>query len=680
MCGIAGFFTKSFAMGSKFKEALSLLSHRGPDYSGIFENKQKGVALAHARLSILDTSSLGHQPMSCREGRVVLSYNGEIYNFKELRLELISQGYNFKSQSDTEVLLNLYLANRNQPDGVAKMLHKLNGIFAFAIWDADQESLLLVRDALGVKPLYYRADENGFVFASEIKALLPWLKEGDSAEGEEALDRNVIPSGVFDKLDVTELDRYLTFLWCPGEGTPSRFVRKLCPGQAMWVKSGEIVEKFTWYELPVFESKKSESVQNLTLRNSASNGLNSKDAILGTEEFLRQAVHRQMVADVPLGAFLSGGLDSSSVVAFAKEQNPNLNCFTIEAIGSGEEGIVDDLPYAQRVADHLKVPLEIVKVDASLMANDLEEMVYQLDEPLADPAPLNVLYISRLARKQGIKVLLSGAGGDDIFTGYRRHRALMSEKYFAWLPKPVLKFIEGLSTKFDQRRVIFRRLRKLFNGASLEGDARIINYFRWIDRCDLMDLYSAEFKTALGEVSVESPMLEFLEDLPTCRSRLDRILALEQRFFLGDHNLNYTDKMSMAEGVEVRVPFLDLDLVDFASSIPEKFKQRRGEGKWVLKKAMEPYLPKDVIYRPKSGFGAPLRKWMQNELRELLRDYLSPLSINRRGIFDSGKVQNLISRNDTGEIDVSYTLLSLLCIEIWCRRFIDENNTNQNCL
>ena len=176
MCGIAGFSTKSFAMGSKLEEALSLLSHRGPDDAGVFENKPMGVALAHARLSILDVSSLGHQPMASEDGRVVLSYNGEIYNFKELRIELKSQGHDFSSQSDTEVLLHLYLANRNQPDGVAKMLRKLNGIFAFAIWDADQDSLLLVRDALGVKPLYYKADEKGFVFASEIKALLPWLK------------------------------------------------------------------------------------------------------------------------------------------------------------------------------------------------------------------------------------------------------------------------------------------------------------------------------------------------------------------------------------------------------------------------------------------------------------------------------------------------------------------------
>ena len=680
MCGIGGYYLSDGNKPWGIERIQVSLAHRGPDDSGVYEDKDMGVALAHARLSILDISSLGHQPMLSPEMGVVLVFNGEIYNFAEIRKDLEDNGVCFKSRSDTEVLLHLYLANRNHVDGVAKMLRRLNGIFTFAIWDNDKKSMLLARDALGVKPLYYRADEKGFVFASEIKALLPWQKESGSAKREKAKKRNTIYNEGFEKLDAAEIDRYLTFLWCPGEGTPSKFVRKLCPGEAMWVKSGEIVERFTWYELPVFESKKPESVQNFTPRNSARNGLNRKDAILGTEEFLRQAVHRQMVADVPLGAFLSGGLDSSSVVAFAREQNPDIRCFTIDVAGAGEEGIVDDLPYAQRVADHLKVPLEIVKVDASLMANDLEEMVFQLDEPLADPAPLNVLYISRLARKQGIKVLLSGAGGDDIFTGYRRHRALMSEKYFALLPKPVLKAIEGFSTKFDQRRVFFRRLRKLLNGVSLEGDARIINYFRWIDRCDLMDLYSAEFRTALGEVSVESPMFEFLADLPTHRSRLDRMLALEQRFFLGDHNLNYTDKMSMAEGVEVRVPFLDLDLVDFASSIPDKFKQRRGEGKWVLKKAMEPYLPNDVIYRPKSGFGAPLRKWMQNELRELLRDYLSPLSINRRGIFDSGKVQNLISRNDTGEIDVSYTLLSLLCIEIWCRRFIDEDNTNQNSL
>jgi asparagine synthase (glutamine-hydrolysing) len=520
------------------------------------------------------------------------------------------------------------------------MLRRLNGIFAFAIWDADRGELLLARDALGVKPVYYIADGQAFAFASEIKALLPPL------------------TGARD-LDIAAIDRYLSFLWCPGEGTPALQLRKLPPGEALWVKEGRIAERFRWYQLPAFRLGGKNSNLRLT------------EAVQGTEQHLRQAVQRQLVADVPVGAFLSGGLDSSSVVAFAREQNPDIRCFTIECTGASEEGIADDLPYARRVAAHLNVALEIVRIDAARMAADLPAMVVQLDEPLADPAPLNVLYISRLAREQGIKVLLSGAGGDDLFTGYRRHRALMAEGLWSWLPRSARVGLEQLSCRLDQRRPVLRRVRKLFNGASLDGDARLVNYFRWIDRGDLAALYTPEFRVALGTARAEDPMLEFLAHLPSGTSRLERLLALEQRFFLTDHNLTYTDKMSMAVGVEVRVPFLDLDLVEFAARIPSRFKQRGSCGKWVLKKAMEPYLPRDVIYRPKSGFGAPLRSWMRNELRNLLCDVLSPANLRSRGLFQANAVHQLIAANDCGKVDASYTLLSLLCIELWCLHFID---------
>lgn len=644
MCGIVGYsgrFTRA-----ELEKALGWISHRGPDDFGVYVEEARGVGLGHTRLSILDLSPLGHQPMLSDDDRVVLVFNGEIYNFRELRAELETQGHKFHSQSDTEVLLQLYLAQRSSAvrtsDGLADMLRRLNGIFAFAIWDSDREALLLARDALGVKPLYYSSTKSGMQFASEIKAL--------------QTEQHA--------LDAAALDRYLSFLWCPGEGTPSANVRKLGPGEAMWVKQGVIQERFTWFELPVFGPNAAAK---------ASQPFVSKAKVIrSTEQHLRQAVHRQMVADVPVGAFLSGGLDSSSVVAFAREQNPDIRCFTIEATGPDTEGISDDLPYARRVAAHLQVPLEVVRIDAARMAEDLPEMVAQLDEPLADLAPLNVLYISRLAREQGIKVLLSGAGGDDLFTGYRRHRALMSEGIWSWLPRPARTGLERLTSGLDQHRPLFRRLRKLFNGASLEGDARLVNYFRWVDQRDLLSLYTPEFRAALGDGNAEDPMLAFLAEMPPQTSRLERMLALEQRFFLTDHNLNYTDKMSMAVGVEVRVPFLDLELVNFAARIPNHLKQCGSEGKWVLKKAMEPYLPIDVIYRPKSGFGAPLRRWMRVELRDLLADLLGPDSLRRRGLFDSAAVQRLIQANDQGKIDASYTLLSLMCIELWCRRFINQ--------
>ncbi len=629
MCGILG-FSGAFDPAA-LSAGLRAISHRGPDDSGVFTTARLG--LGHVRLSILDLSPLGHQPMVSVDGAVVLVFNGEIYNFQELRVGLEARGVVFRGYSDTEVLLNLYLV-----EGEA-MLSKLNGIFAFALWDGRNQSLLVARDALGVKPLYYAAMGERFAFSSEIKGLISLVPEAR-------------------ELDAAALHRYLSFLWCPGEGTPLKAVRKLLPGEAMVVRAGRIERRWAWYQLPAFRGVAAD--------------LDEKAALVGTVEHLRQAVQRQMVADVPVGAFLSGGLDSSSVVAFAREMNPDILCFTIEATGADKEGIADDLPYARRVAAHLRVPLEVVRIDAARMAEDLAVMVAQLDEPLADPACLNVLYISRLAREQGIKVLLSGAGGDDLFTGYRRHRALMSEGLWSWLPHSVLKGLESLTGGLDQHRPLFRRLRKLFSSASLDADARLVNYFRWIDQRDLMSLYTPAFKVALGDSLAEDPMLAFLAELPPQTSRLERILALEQRFFLADHNLLYTDKMSMAAGVEVRVPFLDLELVEFAARIPARFKQRGSEGKWVLKKAMEPYLPMDVIYRPKSGFGAPLRRWMRVELRDLLSDVLGTQSLRHRGLFDPTAVQRLIQANDQGKVDASYTLLSLICIELWCRKFIDQ--------
>ena len=314
---------------------------------------------------------------------------------------------------------------------------------------------------------------------------------------------------------------------------------------------------------------------------------------------------------------------------------------------------------------------ERAQVDSARMASSLEQMVWQLDEPLADPAPLNVLYISRLARDLGIKVLLSGAGGDDLFTGYRRHLALRSESLWSWLPKQLRIHLRQITGQLPTTYPLCRRIRKAFSGAHLDGDARLVHYFRWTDRADLRALYTPAFRAALGDYHPEDPMLTFLSSLPRNMHPIDRMLALEQRFFLADHNLTYTDKMSMAAGVEVRVPFLDIDLVQFAARIPSRYKQRGREGKWILKKAMEPYLPHDVIYRPKSGFGAPLRRWIQGDLRDWLLDNLSHDRLRSRGLFDPLAVQHLIEANEEGKFDASYTLLSLACIEIWCRRFID---------
>lgn len=647
MCGISGYSVSSFDSSSVnwLSKSIATLTHRGPDDSGIFTSPNKTVGLAHSRLSIIDLSSTASQPMLNCSNDVALVFNGEIYNYRELREKLISLGFSFRGSSDTEVLLCLYIYYRSlssepiDSHSFSSMLREINGIFSFAIWDQRFDALFLARDALGVKPLYIRQDSSSIFFASELKALPLHDVE----------------------IDCQALDKYLSYLWCPGESTPVVNISKIPPGAAVRISRGSLLQRFQWYSLPV------------TRRKALPNGpMKRSDAIHLVENGLRDAVHRQMISDVPVGAFLSGGLDSSSIVTFAKELNPQLPCFTIDATGDSGNSTNSDLHYAQIVASHLDVPLNIVRVDPYQMASCLEEMVWHLDEPLADPASLNVLFISRLAREQGCKVLLSGSGGDDLFTGYRRHYALNSERYWSWLPIPVRSRLKSLSYHLPVNYPFLRRLRKSFSSADLDSNSRLLNYFRWIERTDLQPLYSDRFRQSLSDSMDHDPLNEFLEALPLSVPRLERMLGLEQRYFLADHNLAYTDKMSMAMGVEVRVPFLDLDLVEIAARIPTSYKQRGREGKWVLKKAMEPYLPRNVIYRPKTGFGVPLRRWLRYDLHDWLLDILSHDRVHHRGLFDPSAVHRLISANFAGQIDASYTLLSLACIELWCQHFLDR--------
>ena len=639
MCGILGYsLTKNSTDENFFEDPKSLeriliegnklIKHRGPDDSGHFFDHFAGVGFGHRRLSIIDTSSLGKQPMRDSDNKIEVIYNGEIYNFKSLRKDLKRKGVNFKSNSDTEVIVYLYLKYGN------KMLPMLNGIFSIAIWDKEQQEIFIARDNLGVKPLYYYQDDNIFAFSSEIKALLGFS------------NGNL-------KLDLESLARYISFLWCPGNGTPITKIKKLKPGHYMIVKKGKISKYVKWFNIDYSKKKYS----------------NKDKCIEDLDKVLRTSIHNQMISDVEVGAFLSGGLDSSSVVAFAKEINPSMQCFTINA--SYEKGMEDDLPYAKQVAKHLNLPLTEVNVTPDMMINGIENMVIQMDEPLADIAPLNVKFISEIAKNQNIKVLLSGAGGDDIFTGYRRHIALKFDNFLSHLPRSIMHSLDSFSSKLDQSSPTLRRISKFLNGSGLAGDERIINYFLWTNKSDLMNLFSEDARKILALCDPSMPMREHLNEQQT-NDNFDKMLSLEQRFFLSDHNLLYTDKMSMAEGVEVRVPLLDNDLLEFSRKIPNKWKQKGLSGKWIFKKVMEKYLPKKIIYRPKSGFGLPLRNWIRNELKVFTRDILSEDTIKKRGVFDHNAVRTMIEQNERGEVDSSYTILSLICIEIWCQKFLEK--------
>jgi asparagine synthase (glutamine-hydrolysing) len=654
MCGIVGF------QGDFSQDLLGRMTdavaHRGPDGEGgaIFElNGQPPTGLGHRRLAIIDLSAAGLQPMRlcCRDrsqNGLTLVYNGEIYNYRELRAELTALGHTFTSASDSEVLLHLYEAHGPE------MLDRLNGIFAFAIHDARERgrpagveygALFIARDQLGVKPLYFVDSPRGFLFGSEIKALM-------------------MEPGVERTIDAAALHQTLAYLWTPAPRTILRAVRKLEPGSAMVVSGGRIRKKWSYYT-PPYDGKVSAA----------------SEAVLAKElaERLFTAVDRQLVSDVPVGAFLSGGLDSSSIVAMMRRARPNqpITAFTIGFEDDEDtDGNPQDLPFARKVAAHLDVSLQEITLPSSAI-HRLEEMIRLLDEPQADPAPINALMIAEASRAMGIPVLLSGAGGDDIFGGYRRHWALQFERNWTWIPAVFRRRIQDVAqcaangSGYGQSIPAVRRLSKMFSYAGEESDRRLVSYFLWSTDQLRRGLYAPEFARETALMDVAEPLLQSLERIPKEHDPLQRMLFLETVHFLADHNLNYTDRAGMAVGVEVRVPLLDLDLVKFAATVPSSMKQAGRIGKPLFKKAMEPYLPHDVIYRPKSGFGVPLRRWLRTELRDFVGDILSPSAIRRRGFFNPIAVAKLIDQDRRGMIDGSYTIFALLSFELWCRSFID---------
>lgn len=630
MCGIIGIQGGNYP---EIEKIVDIINHRGPDDRGTHIIRKNNLSLGHVRLSILDLSYAGHQPMIDELLGITIVYNGEIYNFRDLKNELKSKGFKFKSNSDTEVLIYAYIHFGN------RMVEYLNGIFSFAIWDQNKEELFLSRDRFGVKPLYYYNENKNFYFASEIKSILPLLKNR--------------------QINHSAINKYLKYLYCPGIETAIKYVYKVAPGESLIVKDAAIKKKWQWIsnEKKLLNNKEFD-VSNL---------------ILETSRHLRSAVHTQMVSDVPLGSFLSGGLDSTSIAAFAREINPNIECFTINSIigNSKKDSMNEDFLYANKAAKFLGLPLNTITVNPKQMAQDFEKMIWHLDEPVADLASLNTMYISEEARKIGIKVLLSGTGGDDIFTGYRRHQAINFEYLWNWMPQGIKKILSSISSRMNKLSVTQRRFAKIFIDAHLNKDERLVNYFSWISNERLNQIYSKDFKDNLFDSSADETMLNFIEKLDKSYSDLEKMLLLEQRFFLGDHNLLYTDKMSMAHGVEIRVPFLENNLVDFVSRIPINLKQKGHIGKWILKKSMRKYLPEEIIYRKKNGFGVPLRDWLKNDFEDLIYSTLSKNNLQGNDLFSPLEVSNLLDDNRSGKIDASYTILSLMSTQIWIKKFLN---------
>ena len=627
MCGIIGYYGNN-AIGFSGRKRLDLISHRGPDHQSSIQGKN--YFLGHTRLAIQDVSETANQPMFSDDKAYVLIFNGEIYNHNDLRKKLLLH-ISFKTTGDTETLL-YGLINFG-----TDFIKEINGIFAFSFLNIKTGDMILSKDHFGVKPLYYYLSENEIYFSSELKAISSYNVENLS-------------------INEFALKNYIKFLWSPGEKTPYKEIRKLLPGCHITGNINDI------------NSLKTRRYYSVPFNGEYLNGHSEEDLILKLENHLLKAVERQMLSDVPLGFFLSGGLDSSLLVAIARRLNPDLevNCYTIRL--ESNDGFTDDLYYAKKVANYLKVNLKIIDAKNDIL-EDFDKVIYHLDEPQADPAPINVYNICKAARQDGIKVLIGGTAGDDIFSGYRRHQALRFEPVIENIPAFIRKVIKSTITNVESQKPYVRRAKKMVSNFEKTREERMMRHFSWLDDEILKDLFLEP-----NNYNSFSYFNELTKLIPSNTSDLNKMLFWEINTFLVDHNLNYTDKLGMAVGVEVRVPYLDQELVEFATKIPEELKLKRNETKYILKKVAEKYLPKEVIYRPKTGFGAPVRDWILNDMDFLIQDYLSEESINKRGFLNFQKVAELIENNKKGKIDASYPIWSLLAIESWMRQFLDKKD------
>jgi asparagine synthase (glutamine-hydrolysing) len=648
MCGLAG-FVGSFEP-SLLKNMTDAIAHRGPDGEGHWIDGMQGVGLGHRRLSIIDLSEAASQPMSAVRNRYMVVFNGEIYNYKTLAADLKRRGYQFNEKSDTAILGPLY--DSYGPG----MLNKLNGIFSIAIWDRKDQTLFVARDHLGIKPLYYALCEKGLLFASEMKALLQ----------HEALPRSMNPTAMFNSL---------TYLWSAGEDTMFGDVKKLLPGHYM-LYSEEGLRVKTWYTPPMPElDKKGQPIYDKSLKP------------VHLLDLFDDVVRDQLVADVPVGAFLSGGVDSSAIVAsiMAQDKRPlKTFCIGFDDARFKKEGFSDDSEYARIVAKHTGAILEHVTAESNGMKH-LSEMVYALDEPQADPAPLYVAAISKKAREHNIKVLMGGTGGDDIFSGYRRHQAIMLMQALEGMPsgmKGAMSAGLGLiqAPSFMKRRA--ERLRYIL-GNNIQ-DAMLSAFHSTPAGMTLSLLsddmkkefanYNGGYLNEVRQMSIPSSLDSMGDSTPlSAQHPLNQMLFMEQHGFLPDHNLNYTDKLGMAEGVEIRVPFLDPRLLSFAAKLPINQKCNGKRAKIMLKKAMEPRLPKKVLYRSKAGFGAPVRSWIVDDNADMVRDILMGQKAHARGWYDVNGIEELFNATKAGKVDGAYTLLSLLTVELWAQQFMDSS-------
>ncbi len=579
--------------------------------------------------------------MCDRERRLWITYNGEIYNFREVRKHLMARGHRFTSNTDTEVVLYSY------KEWGSDCLSRFNGMFAFAIWDDERKSLFLARDRLGIKPLYYFYKNDLLVFASEIKAI---LMSG-------LVRRNID----YDALHTPSMYQAAPY-------TGFKEVYKLQPGYYLTFDGhGLAIQKYWQIDSSEEEIGEDRAVDEL-------------------EHLLRLSVNGQMISDVPVGAFLSGGLDSSLIVALmSKNASQRVSTFTIKYSSADQkfEQMPDDSKYARAVANlfsckHYEFQ---IKPDITTL---LPRMIWHLDEPLADPAAINTFLIASTARENGVVVLLNGMGGDEIFGGYRKHLAcLFADLYQVYVPEfarsVIEKIVDHLPTATGQRGIRTVRWAKRF--LSFASLPRTQRYFvsGLISPRDFEPLFSEHLTKNGGYwnthfVRSQMPVLE-RQDI----SYLTRMCLSDTQVFLPDHNLTYSDKCTMAAGVESRPPLTDHRVVEFMFSVHPRFRVRGITQKYLLKKVAERYLPPNIVHRPKAPFGSPLRSWIRGPLSEMIDAYLSPSSLKNRGIYNSKNVWQKIQNDRRGIEDNAHLIWTLLCNEIWLRTFFDSVTYETSC-
>lgn len=629
MCGITGVF--AFNLVGKFNmihinAATQALHQRGPDFQDIYFDEY--VGLGHRRLSIIDTRSVAHQPMWDTTKRYCIIFNGEIFNYRELKEELEANGFVFFSTSDTEVLLNLFIR-----DGEA-CLSKLNGFFSFCIYDKLEQNLFVARDRYGIKPLLYLFDEDKFLFASEMKSLQHY--------------------GINKELDYNSLYTYLQLNYIPAPHTIFTHVKKLLPGHYLKVTQKKIqVQRY--YEIPVGEKTPLAYDQ-------------AKEAFAN---LLEDSVQRRLIADVPVGAFLSGGIDSSVITALAKKHKPDLHTFSI---GFRDEKFFDETNYANLVAGHFKTDHTVFSLTNQDLFEHVHDVLDYIDEPFADSSAINVFILSKETRKHAT-VALSGDGADELLGGYNKHAAFHRTLRPGW-KEHLIRSLDPVWQALPQSRnnAVGNRVRQLHRfaeGMNLEAGER---YWQWAGfalESEAGELLSPASREKFLQQEYQLRKKDLLSTIPVKATMRD-ILLTDTQFVLPNDMLTKVDLMSMAHGLEVRVPFLDYRLVNFIFSLPDDYKITSSIRKRILQDSFKELLPAKLYKRPKKGFEVPLLKWFRKEMKDLITsDLLSEKFIREQGIFHYAAIENLKKQLfSSNPQDVHARIWALVVFQWWWKRFV----------